>query len=70
MTVCKILKEEKRGQYTITAWEMTDKYSCVPRYEIEIVRDSDDGHSLWDTIKCAKTTWRKRFKETVDYYTK
>lgn len=61
MTFCKILAEQQTGKETITAYEHHDKFSVVPRYSVVVSRD---GIALSET-KAAKTTWRKKFRETV-----
>ncbi len=62
MTICKLLKEAKLANGdTVSAWELTEKYETVPHYEVSVCRNSIELYS----VKCAKTTWRKRFKEIV-----
>ena len=59
MTFCKKLAETQRGLDTVTAWELTEKISTCPRYEITETRDGI-AHTV---TKTAKTTWRKKFRE-------
>lgn len=62
MTVCKVLATAKRDDDTITAYELWDKFSAVPRYEITVSRD---GIAML-VQPTAKTTWKKRFKEMAN----
>ena len=62
MTICKMLATAKRGDDTITAYELWDKFSAVPRYEITVSRDGI-ARLVQPT---AKTTWKKRFKEMAN----
>ena len=60
MTICKKLayKEFDNGK-SVSVFEMIDKYSSVPRYELTI---SKNGFEV-ETIKVSKTTWKKRFDQ-------
>lgn len=62
MTFCKQLKIAVIGKNTITAWELYDKGSAVPRYEVTL---STCGIA-YAVEKAAKTTWRKKFDEMVN----
>ena len=62
MTICKLLATAKRDEDTISAYELWDKFSAVPRYEIVVSRDSI-ARLVQPT---AKTTWKKRFKEMAN----
>lgn len=62
MTICKMLATAKRDEDTITAYELWDKFSAVPRYEITV---SCDGIARL-VQPTAKTTWKKRFKEMAN----
>ena len=62
MTICKMLATAKRDDDTITAYELCDKFSAVPRYEITVSRDGI-ARLVQPT---AKTTWKKRFKEMAN----
>ena len=62
MTFCKMLAQKKIGNSDIEAWELYDKNSMTPRYEITI---SVDGIALM-VEKTAKTTWKKCFENTVN----
>lgn len=62
MTICKVLATAKRDEDTISAYELWDKFSAVPRYEITVSRDG-----IARLIQpAAKTTWKKRFKEMAN----
>ncbi len=62
MTFCKLLAERNLDNgNTVQAYEKTDKYSSVPRYTVTVLRDGIEQY----TVKCAKTTWKKRFREIV-----
>lgn len=61
MTFCKILAETKKGNKAITAYEKTDKYNCLPEYEIVLSKNSI-GYLV---IKTAKTTWKRKYNELV-----
>ena len=46
MTFCRILAEAQRGPDTVTAYELTEKFSACPRYEIvEICNDTINRHN-------------------------
>ena len=62
MTFCKQLASAQRDDDTITAWEMWDKGSILPRYEITV---SKDGIARL-VFPTAKTTWKKKFKYLAD----
>ncbi len=62
MTICKVLATAKRDGDTISAYELWDKFSAVPRYEITVSRDGV-ARLVQPT---AKTTWKKRFKEMAN----
>ena len=67
MTFAKTLKKHEHGRILIEALELTEKYCAAPRYEIEVVRMDEDGFGIvLDSVKCAKTTWRKAFKKAVE----
>ncbi len=59
MTVCKTLASATKNGYTITAYEVYEKFAKVPRYEIVT---SKDGLGLW-VDRTARTTWKKLFKK-------
>ena len=61
MTFCRILAEAQRGPDTVTAYELTEKFSACPRYEII---ESREGIAFTVT-KTAKTTWKKKFNEIL-----
>lgn len=65
MTIYKPLKIETtpRG-YCITATQKQEKLEKVWSYEIHVARD---GYGIF-TIPCARTTWKRRFLETVKQY--
>ena len=66
MTFCKELaRAEHRHGDIVTAWELWEKNSRIPHYEITIARGGSAFISYGDTIKTAKTTWRKKFKEVL-----
>ena len=62
MTFCKMLATAKRDEDTITAYELHDYGSAVPRYEITVSRDGI-ARLIQPT---ARTTWKKRFKEMAN----
>lgn len=62
MTFCKELKSETVGDYDVSAWEMTEKFERVPRYEISVSKGSIGLYRY----PCARTTWKKKFREVVD----
>lgn len=62
MTICKMLATAKRDEDTITPYELWDKFSAAPRYEITVSRDGI-ARLVQPT---AKTTWKKRFKEMAN----
>lgn len=61
MTFCKLLAQHQTGRYTVSAYQETDKFCSVPRYSVVVSRDGIGLH----LTKAAKTTWRKKFRETV-----
>lgn len=64
MTYCKLLASAQRDNDVIEAWEMWDKFSAIPRYEITI---SAVGSSLARiVVHTARTTWKKKFKYLAD----
>lgn len=62
MTICKLLATARRDEDTISAYELWDMFSAVPRYEITVSRDGI-ARLIQPT---AKTTWKKRFKEMAN----
>lgn len=62
MTICKCLATAKQDDDIITVYELWDKFSAVPRYEITVSRDGI-ARLIQPT---AKTTWKKRFKEMAN----
>lgn len=65
MTIYKPLKCETTSRgYCITATQKQEKYSNIWTYEICVARD---GYGLF-VIPCARTTWKKRFIETINQY--
>ena len=62
MTFCKKLKETTINGKTITAMECTEKYAAAPEY---MIIKSENGIGL-ETIKAARTTWRKKYAQLVD----
>lgn len=66
MTVCKQLARfEKENGDVITAWERYEKDSRCPRYEITIAGHGSNFINYGDVIKCAKTTWKRKFNENI-----
>lgn len=61
MTFCTLLAQQQTGRYTVSAYQETEKFCSVPRYSVTV---SIDGIGLIET-RAAKTTWRKKFHETV-----
>lgn len=63
MTFCKLLVATtiKDGD-AVTAWELWDKDSCSPRYEITVSRNGIEK----ETVKAAKTTWKKKYKSMTE----
>lgn len=67
MTFAKLLAKYEHGQIVIEALELTEKYCAVPHYEIEVARMDEDGFGIvLDSVKCAKTTWKRAFKKAVE----
>lgn len=67
MTFAKPLAKYEHGQIEIEALELTEKFSAVPHYEIDVVRMDEDGFGIvLDSVKCAKTTWKRAFKKAVE----
>lgn len=67
MTFAKLLAKYEHGQIEIEALELTEKFSAVPHYEIDVVRMDEDGFGIvLDSVKCAKTTWKRAFKKAVE----
>lgn len=67
MTFAKLLAKYEHGQIAIEALELTEKYCAVPHYEIEVARMDEDGFGIvLDSVKCAKTTWKRAFKKAVE----
>ena len=62
MTICKLLATAQRDGDTVSAYELLDKFSAVPRYEITVSRDGI-ARLIQPT---AKTTWSKRFREMAN----
>ena len=60
MTFCKKLAEKTQGEKSISAWEETEKFCTVSNYAIYKAKNG----IVYETIKCAKSTWKKRFNET------
>ena len=62
MTFCKELaRQEMPNGRTVTAWENWDKFAAVPRYEVTVAREGIAEM----VIPCARTTWRKKYREIV-----
>ena len=59
MTVCKTLASATKNGYTVTAYEVYEKFAKVPHYQIVT---SKDGLALL-VEKTARTTWKKKFKK-------
>lgn len=67
MTFAKLLAKYEHGQIVVEALELTEKYCAVPHYEIEVARMDEDGFGIvLDSVKCAKTTWKRAFKKAVE----
>ena len=64
MTFCKLLAAAQRDDDVIEAWEMWDKFSAVPRYEITISAAGSGVARI--TIHTARTTWKKKFQQLAD----
>ena len=62
MTFCKVLATASKNGYTITAYEVYEKFNKTAHYEIVT---SKDGVALW-VDKVARTTWKKKFKKITD----
>lgn len=62
MTFCKVLKEEKRGADTITAYEKVEKFSAAKSYEICVSRNGIAYH----VEQTAKTTWKRKFNQLMN----
>ena len=62
MTFCKVLAEKEKGNDLITAYELWDKGSNRPHYEITVSRES----IAYLVIPTAKTTWKRKFKELTE----
>ena len=67
MTFCKILKETTIGETRISAYEEYEKFSDVPNYRI-YVKHKEYGYTQYDTIRTARTTWKRKFQSIVDAY--
>lgn len=64
MTFCKELARATRTNGDeVIAYENTDKYSAVARYEVYVCRDS----IAYQVIHTARSTWKKKFNEIVKY---
>ena len=61
MTFCEKLREAQANGKTVSAYKKTEKYSCVPRYEIIISEDA----IAREVIKTAKSTWPKAFERVL-----
>jgi len=62
MTLCNLLMARTLPDgKTVEAWEKTDKHAAAPYYEI-VVSQRQIG---LETIRAARTTWKKKFFETV-----
>lgn len=71
MTFAKLLAKHEHGQIEIEAVELTEKFSAVPHYAIDVVRMDEDGFGIvLDSVKCAKTTWKRAFKKAVETWGK
>ena len=67
MTFAKLLAKYEHGQISVEAVELTEKFSAVPHYEIDVVRMDEDGFGIvLDSVKCARTTWKRAFKKAVE----
>lgn len=63
MTFCKLLKEHKENGISVSAFEKTEKYEAFSTYEIVVAK----GCTAVETIPAARTTWKRKFAETVKY---
>ena len=59
MTICKTLATATKNGYTITAYEVYEKFNQTAHYEIITEKD---GVALW-VDRTARTTWKKKFKK-------
>lgn len=67
MTISKTLaRNEFPNGNTVTAYESYEKYAAAPHYEVVLSRADSPLVSYWDVHKCARTTWRKKFREVCD----
>lgn len=65
MTFCETLKSETTASgYTVIAEKSTEKFENGSNYRVYVA----EGSLAFLVIPCAKTTWRKRFAETVEQY--
>ena len=63
MTFCETLKKGKTPEgCEVYAVREMDKYSAVWRYSVDFVENGVCFHS----VKCARTTWKKRFEEAEE----
>lgn len=66
MTYCKTLKRhELPNGDTVTAYECWEKFAAAPCYEVVLSRKGSPLVGYGDVYKCAKTTWRKKFREVA-----
>ena len=70
MTFCRVLKKAHTDKgFTIEAQELTEKFSALPYYEIQVYREDNDGFGIvYETAKTAATTWRRKFKQLFAEY--
>lgn len=68
MTYSKTLAKATTGGKEIIAYESYEKFSAVPHYEIAI--SPVDNLFADMVVKTARTTWRKRFNQIVQEYTR
>ena len=59
MTFCKVLATASKNGYTITAYEVYEKFNKTVHYEI--ITEKDGVALLVD--RTARTTWKKLFKK-------
>ena len=62
MTFYRTLKSENKNGKTVTAYEKTEKNATAPEYEIVV----SIGSLGYEVIPTARTTWKSKFKSTLN----
>lgn len=62
MTFYKELKKADADGAIVTAWEVWEKYSTIPHYEVTVVKEQMEC----ERYRTARTTWRRKFNEVVN----